>query len=288
METLILLTGTSRFDNLIYLCKSIQLEYPKYKDVFNLKWLICKDQYNGKGNIKKFTKYVNNTDIDYRIMNSGKPNQSNYGGDLFNEPLDLYIKEQNLDNAWIYVYDDDNIIHPRLFEIFVKCMDNNFYGNKEIITTINRWDCGHSREIDNDSFLQVDRNNFIREWFMVDPSAVILKYNIIEKYGGFGNELLYDFNWLNKEVLCGEHSQNNIIWFNEYDNSFGRHLVGSYHDGLILSHDLDDYLDYDTMNMEVTIYDSSVNLPKMIPVLSTKTKEKILQLIKKDIKNFEK
>jgi len=57
---------------------------------------------------------------------------------------------------------------------------------------------------------------------------------------------------------------------------------------LILSHDLDDYFDYDTMNMEVTIYDSSVNLPKMIPVLSSKTKEKILQLIKKDIKNFEK
>ena len=50
-ETLILLTGALRLDNLINIGKSINLHYDKYKDNFNIIWLICKDQYNGYGNI---------------------------------------------------------------------------------------------------------------------------------------------------------------------------------------------------------------------------------------------
>ena len=50
-ETLILLTGSMYWDNLIDVGKSINLHYDKYKDNFNIIWLICKDQYNGYGNI---------------------------------------------------------------------------------------------------------------------------------------------------------------------------------------------------------------------------------------------
>ena len=90
-ETLILITGSMYWDNLIDVGKSINLHYDKYKDNFNIIWLICKDQYNGYGNIDSCIDYLNTTNIDYIIKDSGLPNQKNYGGDLFNIPLQEVI-----------------------------------------------------------------------------------------------------------------------------------------------------------------------------------------------------
>ena len=115
------------------------------------------------------------------VYYSGKPNQSNCGGDLFNIPLSNFIHENNLDNPWIYILDDDNIIHPRLISSFIKCANNNFYGNKEIITFINKWDCGHNREIDDYMITYKSDKEPRLEWFLFDPSQVIIKYSIIQK-----------------------------------------------------------------------------------------------------------
>ena len=287
-ETLILLTGAYRFDNLIHVCKSIENLYNIYIDKFDIRWLICKDQYNGFGDFQGFIDYVNNTNINYCVIDTGKPNQKNYGGDLFNEPLKQYVSEENLNDPWVYVLDDDNIVHPRLFEIFETCINNNFYGNKQVITTINKWNCGHNREIDSSIFILPDRSNFIREWFLFDPSALIVKYSILEKYEFFPARFLYDFEWMNLKLLYGEYT--NTIWYTDYDggnNALGRHLIGSYHNALAHCENIDEYKNCNNLNLEVMLYDSSINTPLMIPVLDKETKEKIIDLIYKETEKYE-
>ena len=284
-ETLILLTASCRYDNLMYLAKTIEPQYKKYIDKFDIRWLICKDQYNGTGNIKKVIKFIDKTNINYKIYDSGLPNHKNFGGSIYNEPLQKYVQEEQLDNPWVHFLDDDNILHPRTLEIFNTCLENDFYGNKEIITTINKWHCGHNREIDEYSFLQADKSGFIREWFMFDPSSVMLRYNIIEKYGFILDDFLYDFHWLNMPVIQNETE--NTIWYNYYDGSYGRHLIGTYHNGLVKSENLNPFVNIESMNMDIILYDSNIELPQMIPILSKETKEKIFKLIQRDIKKFE-
>lgn len=284
-ETLILLTASCRYDNLMYLAKTIEPQYKKYIDKFDIRWLICKDQYNGTGNIKKVIKFIDKTNINYKIYDSGLPNHKNFGGSIYNEPLQKYVQEEQLDNPWVHFLDDDNILHPRTLEIFNICLENDFYGNKEIITTINKWHCGHNREIDEYSFLQADESGFIREWFMFDPSSVMLRYNIIEKYGFILDDFLYDFHWLNMPVIQNETE--NTIWYNYYDGSYGRHLIGTYHNGLVKSENLNPFVNMESMNMDIILYDSNIELPQMIPILSQETKEKIFKLIQRDVKKFE-
>ena len=282
-ETLILLTAALRFNNLIDIAKSINIKFDEYNNIFNIKWVICLDQYNGYGNYDDCIEYLKTTNIDYKIYKSGKPNQKNYGGALFNEPLQEYVKENNLNNPWIYILDDDNIIHPNLYKIFNICLDNEFYGNKEIITTINKWHCGHNREINKDIHLIPNAINYIQEWFLFDPSQVILRYNIIEKYGFITDNELYDFYWLNMPVIQNE--QNNTIWFNEYEYSFGRHIVGTYHNGLVHKKDIQHFIDsnIDDLNVDVLLANINIEMPQSIPVLKKETKEKILELIYNDL-----
>jgi len=286
MESLILITGAYRLDNLLNIAKNINQYYDKYSNLFNIYWLICKDQYNGFGNIELTIDYLNNTNIKYKIIKTGKPNQPNYGGDLFNEPLKQFVNEYKLDNPWVYILDDDNIIHPNLLKIFQVCLENNFFGNKEIITTINKWHCGHNREINKEIFLLPSPSGWIYEWFLFDPSSVILKYNIIEKYGFVSNEFLYDFNWLNFKVIGNEI--NNTIWFNEYENSYGRHIVGSYHNCLVKQEDIQKLSDVniDDLNVDILLSNFDIEYPQNVPILSSETKRKILELIKQEINNI--
>ena len=284
-ETLILITAALRLDNLIHIAKSINIFYNDYNNIFNIHWLICIDQYNGYGDIERTIKYLHNTNIPYSIIKSGKPNQKNYGGDIFNEPLKKYVEDNNLNNPWVYILDDDNIIHPNLFKIFNICLDNDFYGNKEIITTINKWDIGHNREINKEIFFIPNTSGLIQEWFLFDPSSVILRYNIIKKYNFIDADFLYDFYWLNSKVILNE--QDNTIWFNEYEHSFGRHVVGTYHNGLTTYNHINEYLDKDIkdINIDILLAHMDIERPQNIPILKKETKEKILELIKQDLYN---
>ena len=47
-----------------------------------------------------------------------------YRQDLFNIPLQEVIVERNLDDTWVYVMDDDNVLHPNLFYTFNKIINN--------------------------------------------------------------------------------------------------------------------------------------------------------------------
>ena len=52
METLILMTGTYRLDNLLKIAKSINKYYDEYISKFNIIWLITIDQTHAIGNIE--------------------------------------------------------------------------------------------------------------------------------------------------------------------------------------------------------------------------------------------
>ena len=282
-ENLIIMTASSRLDDLVKVAKSININYDKYNQKFNIYWLICEDQYNGHGSLDKFYEYISTTNIIWQIYDSGKPNQKNYGGDIFNESLQNFVNYFNINNPWVYILDDDDILHPNLYKIFDICLENNFYGNKEIITTINKWHCGHNREISKDIFLLQTEDTQILEWFLFDPSAVILKYNIIEKYDFISGEFLYDFNWLNMKVLRNEID--NIIWYTDYEHSWGRHVVGTYHNGLVKEENIKEFenIDINDINMDILLGNLDIELPQSIPVLKNETKKKILELIKQDI-----
>ena len=282
-ETLILLTGSMYWDNLIDVAKSINIKFDEYNNIFDIKWIICLDQYNGHGKYDNCIEYLKTTNIDYKIYKSGKPNQKNYGGSLFNEPLQQYVKENNLNNPWVYILDDDNIVHPNLYRIFNICLENDFYGRKEIITTINKWDTGHNREINREIYLIKNSNDLIQEWFLFDPSQVILRYSIIEKYDFILDDLLYDFYWLNMPTI--ENEQDNTIWFNEYEHSYGRHIIGTYHDGLVKYSNIEELVNsnIDNLNIDILLANLDIECPKNIPILKSETKKKIIELIKQDI-----
>lgn len=284
-ETLILLTGSMYWDKLIYLAKDLNRYYDKYSEIFDIYWVICLDQYNGHGSYDNTLVYLYETNIKYMVYDSGKPNQKNYGGDLFNGPLEHFVNEHNLNNPWIYIFDDDNIIHPRLFKVLKKCYDNDFYRGKEIISTINKWNCGHNREIDVHTILRpMNNSSYIDEWGLHDPSQVIFRYTIFQKYNGIGGGELYDFYWLNFPVLFEELKNNNIIFYTDYDGGFGKHIVSSYHNGLVLNEQINNFEneDINDINIDILLQTNNVDTPLNVPILNDNIKHKIIKLIKEE------
>ena len=214
METLILMTGTYRLDNLLKIAKSINKYYDEYISKFNIIWLITIDQTHAIGNIENTIEYLNSTNIHYNISYVNINKDKVYGGDLFNDTLKQYVLENNI-NPWVYVLDDDNLLHPSLFNTFNICLNNSFYGNKEIILLTLKWDDTYIREINEDILGVSDNKNFIQGEHMIDPSATILRYNILKKYGMFPPIYLYDFKWLNP-LIWEEQKLNNIIYYHYY------------------------------------------------------------------------
>ena len=284
-ETLILITAALRLDNLIDVGKSINLHYDKYKDNFNIIWIICKDQYNGYGNIDSCIDYLNTTNIDYIIKDSGLPNQKNYGGDLFNIPLQEVIAERNLDDAWIYVMDDDNVLHPNLFYTFNKIINNHnidaIYGG--IILT-KKSISGHVHEMYYHSICHPSTDNNIISIFNIpDPSQCILRYSFIKNNGFIPGEVNYDYKWFISNI---RNYKDQFIYYNDYNGWFSD-MINAYHNNLRHLEDIEKYIDdfnYKETYIDVTIQNEDTH-PLNFPILKKETQEKILELIKEDLLN---
>lgn len=290
-QILILITAGFRLDNLYSIAKTININYDKYSEYFDIYWLICVDQFNRFGNIDKCINYLKCTNIKYKIVNSGLNQEKNYGGALYNEPLQYLVETElnNSDNCWVYVLDDDNIVHPYFYDMFKVCLDNNFYDNKEIITTQTKFHVGHIRDINDYTFNtnNVRENKPVKirtsEYGLFDPSGVILKYNIIKKYGMYSNEYLYDWYWLNPLL---EKEYDNIIWYNYYQNSYGRHIVHTYHNGLITQDMIEPFKDKEDNVVDVIFYNQNIEYPISISILSKENQKKIYNIIENEIKKL--
>ena len=285
-ETLILLTGAMHLDNLIDVGKSINLHYDKYKDNFNILWLICKDQYNGYGNIDSFIHYLSATNIDYVIKDSGLPNQKNYGGDLFNIPLQEVITERNLNDAWIYVMDDDNVLHPSLFYTFNKIINNHNIdtANKYGIILTKRSMTTHVHEMHYHSICYPSTDeNIISIFNIPDPSQCILRYSFIKNNGFIPGEVNYDYKWYIPNIL---NNKDKFIYYNDYNGWFSD-MINAYHNNLRHLEDIEKYINdfnYKETYVDVAIQNEDTH-PLNFPILKKETQAKILKLIKEDLLN---
>ena len=282
-ETLILITGLYRFNNLIYIAKSINECYDKYKDKFNIIWLICKDIYNGHGDYTDGLNYLLTTNIDYVIKHTGKPNQKNYGGDLFNEPLQELIKERYLDDAWCYIMDDDNILHPNLFYTFNKIINNIDTSDKYGIILTKRSGSSHVHEMHHQSICNTCANNMIYIFNIPDPSQCILKYSFIRDNGFIPGEVNYDYKWFIPTI---RDNKDNFIYFNDYNGWFSD-MINAYHNNLRYTEDIDKFInDFTTKETYIDIaIQNEDTTPVNFPIIKSETKEKILNIIKEDLLN---
>jgi hypothetical protein len=271
METLLLITGTYRLYNLVKIAKSINKYYDEYINKFNIEWIICVDQTHSIGNINNVIEYLKTTNIKYSISYITTNKDKIYGGDLFNSSLEYYVVNNSV-NPWIYILDDDNLLHPSLFNTFNICLNNSFYDNKEIILLTIKWDSTYIREINENTLGIPNKNDFIEGEHMIDPSAIIMKYNIIRKYGMFSNVYLYDFKWLNP-LLWKEQKLNNIIYYHYYCG-YDKGHVNSYHNGIKDANNIKSYNE-DISNLIIDVHFSNMDVTKhstYIPILSDNIK----------------
>ena len=121
---------------------------------------------------------------------------------------------------------------------------------------------------------------------MVDTSAIIMKYSIIKKYGMFSNEYLYDFDWINP-LLWEENDLNNIIFYVNYSFDYNAHYVNSYHNAIKDINNIESY-DEDINNLIIDVHIQDMDIRKhatYVPILSNNIKEKIYELVLKELQN---
>ena len=300
-ETLILITGLYRFDNLKLIAKFVNKYYKKWSDVFDIHWIIAKDQYNGFGNMDNAVEYLKTTNIQYEIINAGKPNQKNYGGSLFNEPLKLYTEKHQLKDPWIYILDDDNILHPNLFPTLYNCYKNGYYGGRQMIILNIKFDEGHVKLISRALHNAANENRFCDGMGLIDPSALLMRYSLIQKYGGYTTDSSYDFTWLFK-LSDIERKANNILYY--HDDKLGLQCA-AYHNHLNPIKDnerIDRFKPFgiDNINIEVNLtqistkndvetdnyshwYKEGMVQALDVPIITNETKQKIFDLIYEEI-----
>lgn len=294
-DNVILLTGIYRLYNLHNMFKSFEPQFNKYKDKINFTWVICVDRYNRIGSLEDTLDIINEAGINFVVYYVGKEGQPNYGGDLYNDALystkQKYFKE--VEDPWVYIFDDDNIIHPFLFDFFLRAREK-FYDRRIIVASMLN-EGGITREpyIDNIG-CAVKRNVLGDDWiyisFIPDPSQTFLKYSIIEEHNFFQNESTYDFLWLLPVVY--KHKEE-TVFYNDLDG-FGKDRMYSYHNGLRTLSDINAFMKYnDDISCEVSMcmkYNendpySEENIPHTLvfPVLSKENQDKIKSILKDEI-----
>ena len=246
-EQLILIIAAYRFNNLISVLRNIDRYYEKYSNKIDIYIVICKDKLNNIGSFDAAYEFLNNSSMNWLALESGhikrtEQNTGNYGGDIMNEPLKFAVDEYfKLNNPWVYILDDDNIIHHDFFDMFLYVLDmmkvNEDY--KDILIMNMALQDGLIKEIYPYALVDEHLNSHWSGWSeMADPSQVIIKYDIIKKYGYYGGGFLYDFEWLNKQLLYNEKQNDNIFYYTNLPN----HIVSCYHNGLHDTKELEQYV----------------------------------------------
>ena len=215
MTDLILLTAISRPKNVDKMIRNIKEMTEMFFDKVRMKWVVCLDVYNTNDEDGKIIlQKLNESGLDFALYDSGKPNQKNFGGDMYNIPLhdtyNRYYKEQGID-PWIYILDDDNyIIRPGIDQLVY--VDTNLKEFSLIASNYFLTDPGNMGIFGKNNFLVIGACNYAIN--NPDPSAVFFKYSVFDEFGDFNGGVDYDFtsvrvmffNNMHRTFLTGNHS----------------------------------------------------------------------------------
>lgn len=285
MIDLVILTGAYRLDNLKIQVKSIKNSLQKYACDFYVTWLICKDQYNAYGNldIDLIFNEVSNSGMLFQafMMDVGKPNQPNYGGDLFNEPVQWFLSNNPHVNPWFYILDDDNLMHPYIFRTLLRCQELS----KRIIWMTKIRETGIvDQAIKETAFSKyiLGDEYFIPTNFCADPSQLLIKGDLLTEVGGYGSGFKYDFEWCTP--LCQKYIDE-VAFYNNFDDNIDD--IHCYHNGIRSKkeiEEIDSALKYDPV-VEGHFQLSVDGLkPKIFPIRSELAKI-IYNIVKRDYEN---
>lgn len=232
-KSIILVTAALNWDNLINVAMSIN----KYKDIFKgnkLIWLVCHDKYNGHGDKYEVIRYCNACNISIVCYDSGLPNQANYGGDIYNKPLQDLSNRLSLDpiNTWIYILDDDNLVHPNLFRTFEVAIKNT--PNCRMIWMNYMIESGVIPDVRSDNAMTVNRNNTMYNNFP-DPSCIFIRLDKLQEVGWYDSGFDYDLKFGKKAI------ENHLdeISFPDTHMLYYKHLVSAFHNGQQGLHNID-------------------------------------------------
>jgi hypothetical protein len=225
-NTLILLTAGLRLDKLYNIALSINNNINKLNNT-DLIWLICIDQYNGKGDYDDAIEYCKSNGITVFWIGSGLSNQPNYGGDIFNEPLRQLESKFNFDDTstWIYILDDDNIVHPNLFLTFNDII--NCGSQYRIAWTNYIIEDGRIPDVRRANALGIDKSN--RYCNLPDPSCLFIRLDKLHEVGYWKGEMCYDIKFA-EDVIRGSLDE---ILFPEDLNNYWNSIATAYHNGQV-------------------------------------------------------
>lgn len=298
INDLILLTACKHVENLFDIEKSIKENKERLK--LDLFWIISIDKYNS--DIETITKFLpdfenllKQDNINYALFFSGKPNQRNYGGDMYNGPL-KFVKDKiySNKNAFVYILDDDNIIHPFLFDRINEIAEFNGDNDKiYVLTCVGEY--GEICESNSEIFMkQMQYDGYYRIPFQyaLDPSQALQTLNIVLNWeyqdrdgnichGGFPPSATYDIDlypylyFSHKEYFVCHDKIDDFNWVNSKKNTF--------HNGLRKQKEIEEYLDSlesTDLSSSYIVVQTNEKESKMFPITSDIAKE-VLKKLKK-------
>lgn len=291
MIDIILLTAVIRVKNLPIMYDSIKRAFgATYEErlkngVSNLQWVIVKDRYNCKGDISEFYKTLFEDKFPFYGFEDGKPNQKNYGGDIYNNALKWLFNNYCINgrDPWIYIFDDDNVINP-LIPYFVSKMDEK-YPNKRGIWL--RYEGINGCPYD------IHEYNAFTEFFNIanskklyyrnpDPSGVVLKASVYKENFPLKGRVDYDYTHM-REIVRKLFHNGELAFPDDIENWKDR--VGAYHNGIRFDEDLKWDIEHcEDLGLTCVVQDnrlSPTNYGRHRFIIPKEANKEILEIIKK-------
>lgn len=256
MNNLFILTGLYKgLSNLPQLFGSIKTAIESLDksqlDIWQFKWIIIIDRNSGyyySDILNKF-KVLNTYELDQKTTNlnvcitygSSNTTEPHYGGDIFNHFLLHGVEDTSdrfspgQDNDWVYILDDDNIMHPFLLQALSRCTDKLQDGHKDpwLIWTTCKLSTGMIRECNDAEAYLPDYNEWISSHRMMDPSQVLVRYKLLKAVGFYKSGHDYDFT-TGKEIWSWLKSNfKDYCFYNFIDKGFGQDKWHTYWNGAV-------------------------------------------------------
>ena len=250
MTNIVLMTAVTRPENLPVMLESIKRAFGYTKEEQNengyqLVWAMVRDEYNckgEKGEVGEFYRTLfEEESVNFLGFKGGYPNQKNYGGDIFENVLDWLVKNRD-DDPWIYILDDDNIVHPLLGKYLKKC-DEKHPGIDGIWLNYQSYSGLKMTTDEYNAFLYTKAPD--GEIVLItnpDPSACPMKLSVYKKNLPMGRGGNYDFRWF-RSVAENLRNEGKLLLQCDVDGEWN-YRSGAFHNGIAelqdLKNDLDD------------------------------------------------